>query len=264
MKAKFIKTLFVIICGLFALSGYAQEIPTPIGKKEKEKIIDTIVKDYSNWGRVSLTGKLSSPMLPATATVKVFMEKNKLTLISVAAPLLGEVARIELDSDYLLVVNKWSKKYVKVQTADLERIYPGAQSDLQNLLLGRITVMGKGSLGKRSGDDVEIYDIGQGDMMIVANEKYQPEGASYAYVVGGVEYLLSQFIMLTDNGGNELNCYFDWTSDGMAMEFIGYSDKFSLEGKITFGAPAWGAKPIDRIELTSKYSETSIRNILQM
>ena len=262
MKLKIFSAILLALSATFG--AIAQDMAAPVSKVEKDEIISSIINGYSNWGRVSLTGKLTSSMLPATATVKVYMEKDKLTLISVAAPLLGEVARIELDKDYLLVVNKWSKKYVTVATSDIERIYPGVQADLQNLLLGRITIMGKGSLTKRTGEDVDVYDIGQGDMMIVPSVKYQPEGASYAYVVSGPETLLSQFLMLTEDGENEMTCYFDWKGNAMTMEFMGYTSSFGFEGKIAFGDPSWGAKPMDRFELTSKYSLSTLRGILQM
>lgn len=259
---RFATYILTIVFTLSAAVCHAQE-PQPIAKKEKEKLIEKIVDGYSNWGKVSLTGKLTSDMLPASATVKVYMEKDKLTLISVSAPVVGEVARIELDSDNLLIVNKWSKKYAVVPVSELEKMYPGVQTDLQNLFLGRITIMGKGSLGKRSGNDVEVYNLGNDGMMIVPVEKYQPAGASYAYIVEGIDAVLEQFLLLTDDGSNQLNCYFDWKSSGMGMEFAGYTESFNLTGRIVFNAPAWGANSFGRFEMSSKYTQTSIRNILQ-
>ena len=243
----------------------AQEMPTPLNKKEKTDVIETVVGKYSNWGKVSLTGKFSSDLLPTKATIKVYMEKDKLTLISISAIIFGEVARIELDKDNLLIVNKMTKKYTTVTTAELERVYPGAQADLQNLLLGRITIMGKGSLGKRSVDDVEIYKIGEGENMIVPIPKYQPEEGTYAYVVSGPQQLLSQFIMMNTETNDEMTCDFKWEVDGgMSMNMVALTNRFNLEGEITFGPPAWGASALERFELNDKYSRTSLKGILQM
>lgn len=265
MKRNIFKIISAIMFFLCMQAAYAQEMPAPLDKKEKNKVIETVVAPYSNWGRVSLTGKLSSDLLPATATVKVYMEKDNLTLISVSAPIVGEVARIELDHDNLLIVNKWSKKYLTITTGELESIYPDAQCDLQNLLLGRITLMGKGSLNKKSGNDVDVYNIGGGEMMIVPIKKYQPEGGTYAYVVSGLDMLLSQFIMMSEENNEEMNCSFQWGKDGkMTMDFSANANHFNLDGKISFDSPAWGANSFGRFELTSKYSPTTLRGILQM
>ena len=259
------RILFItFLLGLtFSIGSQAQNMPEPISKKEKEQIIDRIVANYSNWGKVTLTGKMSSPMLPVTATVKVYMEKDKLTLISVAAPLVGEAVRIEVDQKEVLIVNKMNKTYAKVSMADVERYYPGAQADLQNLFLGRITVMGKGAIGKRSADDLDIYDLGDERWMLVPNVKYQPDGGSYAYVVKDPAYELSQFIMVGETYKGEVNCYFNWNNGGMDMDFSASGEGMSLEGNISLNSPSWGGSSFGRIELNSKFKQTSIQNLLR-
>lgn len=253
--------LFLLVC---VMPVHGQETDSPLPGKEKKTIIDAVTDNYTNWGKVVLNGKLSSSILPVSATVKVYMEKDNLTLISISAPLVGEAVRIELDKDNLLMVNKMTRKYAVVSVEKLEQVYPDAQKDLQNLLLGRVAIMGKGALSKKDYNEVEIYDIADDELMIVPNEKYQPQGAAYAYVLDKGSKKLKQFLLVTEEEGNEMACNYTWQPDGgLVFDFVGIGMGHTLDGAIKFNAPQWGGKPFERFEITSKYSQTSPFNLLR-
>ena len=68
------------------------------------------VKSYSNWGSVELNGKFRCSLLPISATVKIYMKKDKEIMASVRAPFVGEVARVEVAEDSVLIVNKMKQQ----------------------------------------------------------------------------------------------------------------------------------------------------------
>ena len=137
MNKKLAYFLIFSLCAWFVLPTKAQnEIPVAVDKKVKSTVIDSITAGYDSWTEVSMSGKLSSSILPVSPSVKIYMEKGKLVEISVSAFLVGEVARIEVDTKGALIVNKMNDTYTTVSNDRIESVCPGGLEVLQNLLLG--------------------------------------------------------------------------------------------------------------------------------
>ena len=73
MNKKNILIIIMALIGMAALETRAQEAgdPLPLEGSAKTALIDSITAGYAEWDTVSMSGKLSSPKLPVTATVKV-------------------------------------------------------------------------------------------------------------------------------------------------------------------------------------------------
>ena len=103
MNKKIIRLMLLMLSVmLFPEAGATAQ--NPIKGKDAGHIIESISDGYKNWSRAAWSGKLSTDILPLSATMKVYMEKGKLTLISVRAPFVGEVGRVEIDPDSVLIV----------------------------------------------------------------------------------------------------------------------------------------------------------------
>ena len=136
--------------------------------KEEKKVIEEIANTYSDWGKAAWSGRLSADILPVSVTMKVYMEKGKLTLISLRAPLFGEVGRIEIDNDSVLVVNKMKRRYYSRSIEHVAEKAPDFAADMQALLLGRMFVIGEGQLRKKSADSVDVFPTAdEGCYMVV-------------------------------------------------------------------------------------------------
>ena len=100
--------------------------------------------DYDDWDVVTLEGKLKMKILPLSPSVKIFMQNNALISASLRAPFLGEVGRLEVTPEKLLIVNKMNKTYVEEDLRGRGVIGDKVLGikEVQDLLLGRFFLPG--------------------------------------------------------------------------------------------------------------------------
>lgn len=235
----------------------------PIDINQKSEIVASLANKYAGWDKVSLSGRLTSSMLPVAVTVKIYMENDKLILISLSAPLFGEVGRLEIDRENVLGVNKMGKKYTRYALSDLQAICPGGLRELQSLILGRVSLLGKGSLTKKDASSIEIYDTYPDKWVIVPNSDFQQEGAVYFYTVERQTLDLLQFFVVSDMDNNELGCKYSWQKNGdYTMDLEALVSEKGYSASLKLGAPVRETKPMDRIKIDSKYREVSLKQLL--
>ncbi len=227
--------------------------------------------------------------------MKVAMERGKLTLISLRAPFLGEVARIEVDEQNLLIVNKFKKRYYRKSMADLGRMAPDFQSDLQAMLLGRIFILGDGQLERADAAKLDIFPMGadQG-YMLVPGLPDDIESVVYGFLVSP-QYMLSRMVVAygRQQTTTELTATEEVASNGTAIEEraaeessfeplaqlqadFAYPEKggarINLEGSygsrtytatVTADKVQWGAKMFDRIDVAG-YQNVSFREVIKL
>lgn len=154
---RLISILVALLAIVYAASPlYAQE---ELGRKAEKKLIEQIADSYTDWHHASWNGKLSSDLLPVSVTVKVCMEKGRLTMVSLRAPLFGEVARVELDPDSIVVANKMKHTFYSRRLSEISAMVPDLTEDVQALLLGRMFAIGCGELGKSCADAVTVFPM---------------------------------------------------------------------------------------------------------
>lgn len=252
-----------------------------ISGKEEKRVVEAISDTYNNWNRAGWNGKISADILPVSATMKVYMEKGKLTLISIRAPFIGEVGRIEVDKDSLLVVNKMKRRYYSKSIAEISQMVPDLTEDFQALLLGRMFVIGEGQLGKKSLDSVSVFpSTEEGCYMIVPSvPDYLPE-VLYGFGTDSAMQL-STFVCaygreaVPVEGTEELDVQFQYEpkvqvqadvvyrdNGGARAELSGSFNGRNYTASLTSDAIEWGAKGFDRISVKG-YSRCGIREVLR-
>lgn len=244
-----------------------QQGPELLSKKEAKGVLNTFVNNYKNWSKCAIEGKLSTDKLPISPSVKIYMEKGKVFMMSVKAPLIGEVARIEMDKDSLTVVNKMKRTFCRVGTDHLDQAYPSLLTDMQSMMLGRVTVMGRGALSKKDVEEIDVYVDGQSDVyMVVPKEKYQPELFRYGYEVypeGEVKTLVIE--MQGTNNMATAQYGYGGSADNRKT-VIDFELKFnnkSYGASLSLNAPQWGGKGFDRFEPTSRYIRVGLTQVLK-
>ena len=271
------KYILIFLIGLFSVVTAAAQDAIP--GKEKKEIIEEISKDYKNWHRAAWSGKLSTDMLPVSATLKVFMEKDKLTMISVRAPFVGEVARIEADKDSILVVNKMKKRYYTHPLAELSQMVPDLTEDLQSLLLGRMFVVGSGQLDKHDTDKVTVFPTDSENcyMLLPDVPDYLPQ-VLYGFA-GDAEGRMSTFVCAygrADAPGcdDTIDPDFQYEPKAQVQAEISYRNKGSIadlqclfsgrpyNATLTVDEIEWGAKGFDRINV-SGYTKVGFKEVLK-
>lgn len=257
------RNIILVVCLLGSLlispfSSFAQEEPAPVSDKMKQSVVDSIAAKYSDWSHLTISGKLSSPLLPISANVKIYMEKDKVTLISVSAMFVGEVARIEVDKDAVLIVNKYNKKYIRYTLDEFRELYPGGQEELQNILLGRVAIMGKGQLKSKDSSALEIYDTQPQNWVLIPNSDFQQPGLVYLYSVAKGSLDISRFIVVSEDGRSEMACDYEWNKKGeMTVDMEALVANKAYAGNLKLNAPTKDKSSFDRIKLDSKYTKVS-------
>ena len=253
----------VMICPLWSMAQ--NDEPLPLEKARKTAVIDSITSSYSDWNKVSISGKLSSPLLPISASVKIYMERDKLIVISISAPFVGEAARIEIDNKEAVAINKMKKTYASCSIQELQTLCPGGLSDLQGLLLGRISILGKGELTSKLASSLEIYQTDSQQLALIPNEDCQAPGAVYFYTVYPSDKKLSQFIVVSETEDAEMVCSYNWKKDGafnIDMEALFNGNGFA--GELKLDKPDKSAKAIERTQLNGKYTRVNLKKLLTM
>ena len=263
MKNKIISFFIAALTG-FLLSDAQTFQPelVELDSMATAKFVADITADYHDWRTISYSGKLSGGGLPLKPSVKIYMEKGNLTIISLSAPIVGEVGRVEIDNENALIVNKYNNTYTIIPIAECDRFCPGGSSALQNLLLGRISLMGKGQLTAADSNDVVVYDAMIYDVVVPIND-YQPCDYTYFYTLDPSTLLLSNFLIVSEeNESNAGQCAYSYDKDGTTLSFnISLGGKF-LEASLQLNKPDLNTKKIERIELSSKYKKVAPEKIL--
>ena len=265
MNKKLILSILICISAFILPAAKAQEapVPEPLGEEARNEFVDSVTASYFPWEELSMSGKLSSPMLPLTASVKLYMKRDSLIVMSISAPLIGEAARIEIDNGYALAVNKLHNTYTTAETAALEAFCPGGLSALQNLLLGRMSVLGAGQLSPALAPMVDIYDAGQGLWMVLPMQDIENSPFVYFYTVDGVSLLLRRFAVLAQSGEGELDFNYTYDSRSTTIDISADMGGKGLSATLKLHDPDASAKPISRIELSSKYKQTDLKGVLK-
>lgn len=257
---RYISTLLLFVT-VFMAKGQ-EYVPQPIGEDQKEQIVDTITAGYTSWEKISISGKLSSDMLPLSPSVKIYMERGNLVVMSISAPLVGEVARIEMDRDVLLVVNKFANTYTTASIEEIEPMCPGGLDALQNMLLARVNILGKGELTKKLARDIEIYDKEGSDWLLLPNQELETADYVYYYLIGKEKCELARFMVMAENAA--AGCSYTYNTKNTTLDFEALFGNKRFAASLKLNLPDEKVKPLERIELGKKYREVSRSQILRM
>lgn len=256
-----------------------------LGKKESKNRIEEVCKKYSSWKTASWQGKVSADFLPLKLTAKVFMESDKLILASLRAPLFGEVARIEIDREKVVLVNKMNKKYWSHPISQYENNIPNILPSLQAALLGRVFILGSGEIKTSHSGNVTIYDLEDGFTYISPDSPGKYDQLFYGFALDGENKIVNLVMLLeqlTSTEGNsnstpeddatksdsgkrivaQIAADIEPRSNGadanLMLEWKGM--KMNLE--IDAGEIEYGVTGFDRINL-SRYQATDLRSCLK-
>lgn len=245
-----------------ALPGHAAhpattEIET-VSKSERLEVINSILSHYSAWNNATFNGKIISDKLPVKPGVRIYAERDRLLEISLRAPLLGEVGRIRITPEEILLVNKWKKTYVRESASDASSLYPGILGDIQSLLLGRIVILGSGELSLKNFNEVEC--VAANDGWVIVPPSLGALGVGYGYVVA--ENGRTSALYGGMRGRNE-SLLLEYSYPGSSIDIgILWKAKKEFRATLSFSSVRWGGEPMGEVNV-SKYTRMSIREFIK-
>lgn len=251
----------ILIFAGFTLS-HAQ---TPVGKEERRKVVETVSRAWNDdWQQVSLSGKFKMGGLPLSPTVKIFMERDSSIMLSLRAPLMGEVGRAEIAGDTILVVNKMKKTYVKEPIEKALAYYPGTLTDLQDLLLGRVVIPGYGLLGEEISGKVELFPEEDGQYSLIPGEEAQLETFNYGYLIDAENSLTKGMVVVpVDKPDIYVSLTYGHHGDGYDIDFMYKSPKKIYMATLQLDAPNWDGTPIDPIKINQRYRRMTFKEFME-
>lgn len=226
-----------------------------------DPVLVDIAESYMPWQSAEFNGKLRCDRLPLSPTVRIYMECDSLVQISLRAPLVGEVGRLELSATRFTAVNKLKRTYCSEETSRLLELYPGLIRDIQNLLLARVVVFGSGPLGHDNLARVEVEEDREGGWMLIPEVKGNALSLKYGYIVGAGGRTRALAAALPGKG--DLEVKYDYPGRGETIDIrFDNGRKKPLEATLDFTSVKWGGSKMPPLKLDN-YSRMSVKEFMQ-
>lgn len=212
-------------------------------------LVNNILNCYTDWENVSFSGKIRIPSLklPVTPTVRIYAEKDRLFQLSLSAPFLGELGRIEITDENFTAINKYNKTYVQESLEKINEIYPGALGDLQNLFLGRMVILGRGVFSLEILGDVTFAPTEDGQWLMMPRD-VEESSMKYGYVVlsGGRTGALFGYV---DGRPESVTLTYGYNSGLQMTVDVEKGDGKAISGTLDFSSVKWGGNRMSSVNL---------------
>jgi len=252
MKTRSLIITVITILGC-VLGTRAKEIADPV--------IDDIVRSYQPWNTAEFSGKLKYEKLPLTPNVKIYMVRDSLLQLSVRAPFVGEVGRIQITKDEFLAVNKLKRTYCRESAARLFDMYPGALGDLQSLFLARVVLLGDGELSSGNSATFDVEEDGEGNWMLLPQLDPGVIPFNYGYLVS--QDSKTRALMAAMAGKGTLQILYSYQNRGLQMEIeLDRPKGKKFEASLDFTSVKWGGSPMSPIKLTN-YRQLGLKEFIR-
>ncbi len=227
--------------------------PSLLQGDEATKALKQITEKYSDWSTAEISGKITSLQLFIKPSLKIFMKRGEEMLISVRVPFKGEVARMELDRDTVLVVNKLNATFVKEPLEKLTQMADITISDVQDIILGRAFIAGRGTLSAKDKKRVDIYSLLEGFIVMPAPSVIDPllTYGFYTQSDGHVDRLVVN--SQVDNTLAELE--YTYNNNSTDLDFTIIQNGKSNELTFELDNPRFDVKGFERFDIPTGYQK---------
>lgn len=229
---------------------------------EIEAAVDGIDKNYGGqWLDLSMQGKLHMEGLPLKPTVKIYMKRGESVIMSVRASIFGEVARIEMNSDSLTIVNKHSRRYW-TQKFNFNKDSVNVIDDLQDLLLGKVAYPGFGRLSAELADRSR-WSYEDDDIFLWPDSDIQYPMMEYGYIINDANYQLRVFILHLIKGDIWISSSYDYGEAGWTLGISAEVKGKETGASIELSYPDFAPMPLDFTNIGSKYTPSDFFGVLK-
>lgn len=256
------KILNIPILLIFLLLPFAGLAQLQINQEKKQEVIDGLNENWTDWEKVTMSGKLKMRGLPLSPSLKIFMIKDSLISISLRAPFVGEAGKCEITPDSILAVNKMKKTYFKESLAEIFQYYPGGITDLQDLLLARIVFPGTEGYMIEDPEMVQVFMSDDG-LALLPGEEIAAEGFSYGYILDDYFRPLTMLAVPNNFPDVLVSLIYSYESKGYSIDAAFTSNQYSLSALLQLDNPEFGKGDAELFRITSKFRRQSMRDFLR-
>lgn len=213
------------------------------------------------WSTAELNGKLHMDGLPLSPSVKIFIERDQRVSVSVRAPFLGEVGRIEVNQDSIMAVNKMAKAYCAVRLED--RGLPVGLDQLQGLLLGYISLPGIGQLDTETAAVTEMYEYVTGETLVLPGAEIATDGASYGFVTDPEQRLSEIIVSIANDTQDMVTAVYERKGDQTAIDIEAAIGDRVYPATLQLQAPKWNTAGFEPIQINPRYKRLSFADFIK-
>lgn len=225
---------------------------------------DTIIANYdSEWNDLSMQGKLSFDGLPMSVSVKLYMKRGESIILSARAPIFGEVARVEICQDSIILINKHSRTYNVQSFAGLNVDSKAYLCDLQDILLGQVAFPGHGRLTPDLAFKSQWITLPSDDALIYPSSELQVEGTEYGFVMDSLCWQMESFVLMLSKSGVAVETKYIYGDKGWTLGIEISLPKKKLGGEAQLSYPDYNPTPLDFTALGSKYRKVDFKELMR-
>lgn len=226
--------------------------------------IETISGRYpENWNELSMQGKLNFEGLPVRPTVKIYMKRGESILMSARAPIVGEVARVEICKDSITIINKHSKKYWSQNLIGRLRGNSDVVSDLQDILLGYVAFPGVGRMRAEVAPFLRWIISPDNDIFLYPADSMQFEGAEYGFVINPENYDMDHFLLLLPNADTVVQTSYLYGDVGWTLGLEVQTERGSIGGDLQLSYPDYSPSALDFTNAGQRYTCSDLKGLLK-
>lgn len=224
---------------------------------------DTIIANYdSDWNELSMQGKLNFDGLPMSVSVKMYMKRGESIILSARAPFLGEVARVEVCQDSVILINKHSRTYNVQSFTALDVDKKAYLTDLQDVLLGQVAFPGHGRLTPELASLSRWIALPTEETLIYPSGNLQVAGTEYGFVMDSI-YQLQSFVLMLKKTRVVLETKYQYGDKGWTLGIEISLPKKELNGDAQLSYPEYDPTPLEFTELGTKYRKVDFKDLLK-
>lgn len=253
------KLLFLLTALTVVFGSQAQE---EMGKKERKAALKKITSTYRTWDKVQIDGKVQTDLLPVSASVRIYMENDRLIDVSVRAPFVGEAARIVITRDSVLAINKIKRTYCSEPIGDLMAVLPVGLPDLQDILLARVFVAGQGELSSRNADDCVMLSFPGEEGFAILPPAIQTPPLTYGFSTSP-DGLLTSFVAISEEKGLAFNADFSYDFNQTVLAASLQRGERSVSAQLAYSDPNFKPKEPTAPAVGNNYKKVSPRQVIK-
>lgn len=249
-----------LLLSVLVMTGFVQE--TAAQNNAVDPVLEDVMRSYTNWNSAEFSGKLRQERLPLSPGIKMYMVRDSLIQISVRVPLMGEIGRVEISNNRIMLVNKMRKKYCCESTANLLRTYPGFITDLQSILLARVVLLGQGELNHQNYGMFTVSKADGGNFLLIPDTEPGALPFDYGYLIGQNSRTLALIANIANKASLEVR--YSYPNRGEQIDFkIERKDKKEKEMTATldFETVRWGGTQMTAVK-TDGYERVTLKEFI--
>lgn len=232
------------------------------GVIEAAALVQELAESYKPWNTYSVSGKLSlSGKSSFSTSIQLKLVKDKCLIMSIR-PVLGiEMAKVFIDNDSAVVINKYNKVYTSMGLDIFSHVVPMNISALQDIFLSRVFSLNDGTL---SSDNIKKFGVTIEENSVLIAPRKKPKDFSYMFAVNRNRQLEALSIQPSGSGKSYTAEYGGYNSDAggeASMIKLNTSIKgvaVSIGLNLNTSRAKWGAPVDEKLSINKSYKKVTL------